>query len=270
MKYKKIVPCLDMKNGKIVKGVKFINLREVGDPAELAKVYDNEGADELVLLDITASHEKRDILLDVVKKTAKSVTIPFTVGGGLRNIKDVENVLDAGADKVSLNTSIVQDPNLVKELSDEFGSECIVAAIDAKRIYVDDIENIKNKIVIKTSKGSCWWEVYTHGGRKPTGMDAIDWAVKLEELGAGELLPTSMDYDGVKNGYDIPQLRGISDHVSIPITASGGAGKLEHFLDAFKKGKVDAALAASVFHFGTYSIKEVKEYLKENDVNVRI
>ncbi|MBD3227473.1 MAG: imidazole glycerol phosphate synthase subunit HisF [Candidatus Lokiarchaeota archaeon] len=270
MNYKKIVPCLDMKNGKIVKGVKFVNLREVGDPAELASVYDKEGADELVLLDITASHEKRDILIDVVKKTAKAVSIPFTVGGGLRSIEDVRNVLKAGADKVSLNTSIVKNPNLVKDLSSEFGSDHIVAAIDAKRIYVADNEVVKDKVILETSKGRTWWEVYTHGGRKPTGMDAIKWAIKLEELGAGELLPTSMDYDGVQNGYDIPQLRGIADRVSIPITASGGAGKLDHFLEAFKKGKVDAALAASIFHFGTFSIKEVKEYLKENGVDVKI
>lgn len=259
-----------MKNGRIVKGVKFVNLKDVGDPAELASVYDKEGADELVMLDITASHEKRDILISVVKKTAENVTIPFTVGGGLKSVEDVQRVLNAGADKVSINTIIVKDPNLVNKLANKFGSERIVAAIDAKRIYLKEEEEVKDKIVIKTPEGRCWWEVYTHGGREPTGIDAIKWGIKLEKLGAGELLPTSMDYDGVKNGYDIPQLRALADRVNIPITASGGAGELKHFLDAFTEGHVDGALAASVFHFGTFSIKEVKEYLKENEVSVKL
>ena len=269
MTIKKIVPCLDMKEGRIVKGVKFVNLKDMGDPAELAAKYDQEGADELVLLDINASHENRDILINVVKRTAKKVSIPFCVGGGLRNIKDVQMVLNAGANKTSLNSSIVKNPNLVQELSKEFGSNTIVAAIDAKRIYLNQNEDLKDKIVIDTPEGRCWWEVYTNGGRNPTGIDAIEWGIKLEELGAGELLPTSMDYDGVKEGYDIPQLRALADRVSIPITASGGCGKLEHFLDAFKKGHADAALAASVFHYGTYTIRQVKEYLKSNKIPIR-
>lgn len=251
---KRIIPCLDVKDGRVVKGVNFVSLVDAGDPVEQAKVYDKEGADELVFLDITASYEKRSIMIDVVRKTAEQVFMPLTVGGGIRTIEDIRNLLLAGADKVSINTAAVKNPDLIREGARIFGSQCIVVAIDVKR-------KIKNK---KT-----FFEVYIHGGRISTGIDAINWAKKVEKLGAGEILLTSMDTDGTKNGYDLELLEIICDKVKIPVIASGGAGKKEHFLEAFKAG-ASAALAASIFHFREISILEVKKYLLDNNIPVRI
>jgi len=265
---KRIVPCLDVKDGKVVKGVQFVNLRIEGDPAELAAVYEEQGADELVFLDITASHEKRDTTLEVVKKTADMISIPFTVGGGIRNITDIQNVLSSGADKVSVNTAAVRDPNLVKESAEIFGSQCIVVAIDAKRVYVD--KSLPDKTVVDTPKGKCWWEVYVEGGRVPTGMDAMAWAKTVKELGAGELLPTSMDCDGTQDGYDIALTRTMSEATNLPIIASGGAGNLEHIYEVLTAGDADAALAASIFHRSQYSVGEVKRYLANKGVPIRL
>jgi len=265
---KRIVPCLDVKDGKVVKGVQFVNLRIEGDPAELAAVYEEQGADELVFLDITASHEKRDTTLEVVKKTADMISIPFTVGGGIRNITDIQNVLSSGADKVSVNTAAVRDPNLVKESAEVFGSQCIVVAIDAKRVYVD--KSLPDKTVVDTPKGKCWWEVYVEGGRVPTGMDAMAWAKTVKELGAGELLPTSMDCDGTQDGYDIALTRTMSEATNLPIIASGGAGNLEHIYEVLTAGDADAALAASIFHRSQYSVGEVKRYLANKGVPIRL
>ena len=251
MHTKRIIPCLDVKQGRVVKGVKFVNIKDAGDPVEMAQLYSEKGADELVFLDITASSDKRNIMIDVVERVGDVVFIPFTVGGGLRNIEDIKAILRAGADKVSLNTSAVQKPDLLKESSKVFGSQCIVLAIDAKR------------------KGESW-EVYTHGGRVSTGMDAVEWAKKAENLGCGEILLTSMDADGTKNGYDIPLTKAISEAVNIPVIASGGAGNAEHIYEALTKGKADAALAASIFHYEEHSIRKVKEYLRSKNVSVRL
>ncbi len=248
---KRIIPCLDVDAGRVVKGTKFINIRDAGDPVEVAKRYDAEGADEIVFLDITASYQQRNIMLEVVKKTAEQVFMPLTVGGGVRNVEDIRTLLKSGADKVSMNTAAVENPKLVKEASDRFGSQCIVVAIDAKR----------------KEPG---WRVFTHGGRTPIDLDAIEWAKTVERLGAGEILLTSMDCDGTKDGYDLSLTRAISEAVNIPVIASGGAGKLEHFYDAFAKGKADAALAASLFHFKELTIKQVKDYLRKKKVIVRI
>ncbi|KAA0258657.1 imidazole glycerol phosphate synthase subunit HisF [Deferribacter autotrophicus] len=250
---KRIIPCLDVKDGRVVKGTKFLNLRDAGDPVEVAKLYNEEGADEITFLDITASAENRGIILDVVAKTAEQVFIPLTVGGGVRTIEDIRNLLNAGADKVSINTAAVKNPEFVKEASAKFGSQCIVVAIDAKR---------------KTD--SFGWEVYTHGGRNPTGIDAIEWAKRMEMYGAGEILLTSMDKDGTKDGYDIELTEAIAEAVEIPVIASGGVGSPEHILEGLTVGKADAALAASIFHYKEYSIKEVKQFLKDNGVTVRL
>jgi len=247
---KRIIPCLDVKDGRVVKGIKFVGLRDAGDPVEAAKTYDQSGADEIVFLDITASHEKRDIMLDVVKKTAEQVFMPLTVGGGIRLIDDIRDLLNAGADKVSINTSAVKDPKLIREAADMFGSQCIVVAIDAKR-HDDN------------------WVVYINGGRTSTEKDAVQWAKEAERLGAGEILLTSMDYDGTKDGYDLPLTEAITKAVNIPVIASGGAGKLEHFSDVLTKTGADAALAASVFHYGEIPIQSVKEYLNKISVEVR-
>ncbi len=247
---KRIIPCLDVDKGRVVKGVRFVNLRDAGDPVEVAKRYEDEGADELVFLDITASAEGRNIMLEVVKRVAETVFMPFTVGGGIRTVDDMRRLLEVGADKVSVNTAAVKNPSVVKEGAMLFGSQCIVVAIDAKR------------------KGNSW-EVYIHGGRTPTGIDAIEWAKRVESLGAGEILLTSMDRDGSKEGYDVELCRAISRAVNIPIIASGGAGKKEHFLEVFREGEVDAALAASLFHFRELSIPELKEYLKDEGILVR-
>ena len=252
---KRIIPCLDVKDGRVVKGVKFLNLRDAGDPVEVAQVYDKEEADEIIFLDITASFEKRQTMLDVVRRTAETVFMPLTVGGGIRNLGDIRELLNAGTDKVSINTAAVKDPELVGKSSEKFGSQCIVVAIDAKRC--------KDKKKIN-------WEVYINGGRTPTGIDAMEWGKKVEKLGAGEILLTSMDMDGTKNGYDIELTEMFSENLGIPIIASGGAGNLEHLYEVLTKGKADAALAASIFHFREHSIKEAKKYLQKKGVRVRI
>ncbi|MCS7097727.1 MAG: imidazole glycerol phosphate synthase subunit HisF [Candidatus Methanomethyliaceae archaeon] len=248
---KRIIPCLDVDKGRVVKGIKFVNLRDVGDPVEQALIYEEQGADEIVFLDITASYEGRDILIEVVRRVASELSIPFTVGGGIRSYGDVRRVLMAGADKVSLNTAAVLNPMILRECAESFGSQCIVCAIDAKRI----------------GNG---WEVYIYGGRKPTGLNAIEWAKKAEEMGAGEILLTSMDFDGSKMGYDLDLTRRVSESVNIPVIASGGAGSPEHIYLALTEGKADAALAASIFHYGEYSVEEVKKYLKSKGVPVRL
>lgn len=248
---KRIIPCLDVKNGRVVKGMSFVNLVDAGDPVECAKQYDAQGADELVFLDITASSDSRNITIDMVEKVADSIFIPFTVGGGIRSVDDFNALLRAGADKVSVNSAAVYRPELISEAAYKFGSQCVVAAIDAKR------------------NGESW-EVYVNGGRKPMGIDAVEWAVKCAELGAGEILLTSMDEDGQKQGYDLGLTRAVSEKVNIPVIASGGAGALEHFYDAFTDGRADAVLAASLFHFGEIPIPELKKYLKEKNIPVRI
>ncbi len=252
---KRIIPCLDVKDGKVVKGVQFKNLKVEGDPAELAAIYEEEGADEIVFLDITASHEKREILLDVVRRTADRISSPFTVGGGIRDLEDIQKILNSGADKVSVNTAAVRNPVLVKQAAEVFGSQCVVVAIDAKRK--------------RSSSKAFEWEVYVEGGRLPTGLDAVSWAKAVENLGAGEILLTSMDYDGTQIGYDIPLTRTISQTVNIPVIASGGAGNPEHIYRVFVEGMADAALAASIFHRFQYSVKKVKEYLAERGVCIR-
>lgn len=253
---KRIIPCLDVKDGRVVKGTNFINLRDAGDPVEIAAQYDREGADELTFLDITASHENRNIIIDVVRKTAEQVFMPLTVGGGIRNIDDIRRLLNAGADKVSINTAAVKDPDFISKASRRFGSQCIVVAIDARRT--------KSEANITT------WEVFINGGRTPTGLDAIKWAIEAESRGAGEILLTSMDCDGTKDGFDIELNRTISEAVNIPVIASGGAGKLEHFYDVFVAGRADAALAASIFHYREISIRQVKEFLLGKGINMRI
>lgn len=263
---KRIIPCLDVDHGRVVKGINFVNLRDAGDPVELAKRYCEDGADELVFLDITASPEKRKILKEVVRAVAAEASIPFTVGGGIRTVSDARAILCSGADKISINTAVVENPPLIKELAQTFGRQCVVVAIDAKRRY----ETKTDGVMVETSSGPCWFEVYTYGGREPTGIDAIKWAMRAAELGAGELLVTSMDRDGTEDGYDLELNRTISEKVNIPLIASGGAGKPEHFLEAFTVGKADAALAASVFHYAKYPIPIVKRFLKEKGVPVRL
>lgn len=270
---KRIIPCLDVNRGRVVKGVSFVDLRDAGDPAELASFYDKEGADELVFLDITASSDSRDIFIGVVESVSEQVFIPLTVGGGIRSVADVRRVLEAGADKASLNTAVLQDPNLIVEASDFFGSQCIVVAIDARRIRADETSieadstiNADPSIAVDSSSS---WEVFTHGGRNSTGIDAVKWAKRVDELGAGEILLTSMDEDGHKDGYDLELTRSISEAVTIPVIASGGAGTLDHLYDALDEGKADAVLAASIFHFGTFRIGEAKTYLDGRGVPMR-
>ena len=253
---KRIIPCLDVKDGRVVKGVRFVDLRDAGDPVEAALAYDAQGADELVFLDITASHEARDIMLDVVRRTAEGIYMPLTVGGGLRSVDDVRRLLRAGADKISLNTAALARPALIREAVEGFGSQCIVIAIDARRQTVPQ-------------GGVLRWGVYTHGGRHPAGRDALDWAREAVELGAGEILLTSMDRDGTKDGYDLELTRAVSEAVSVPVIASGGAGSLEHLYEGLVEGCADAALAASIFHFGTHTIAEAKAYLSGRGVEVR-
>ena len=260
---KRIIPCLDVKEGRVVKGVKFLDLRDAGDPVQAAVAYDAQGADELVFLDITASHEDRSIMLDVVRRTAEVLYIPFTVGGGLRSVEDVRVLRRAGAEKVSFNTAALQRPEVIREAAERFGSQCIVVAIDARRTEPPERATPSNAAPAPT------WTVYTHGGRRPTGRDAIAWAQEAVALGAGEILLTSMDRDGTKDGYDLELTRAVGDAVTVPVIASGGAGTLEHFREAFTEADASAALAASLFHFGTYTIAEVKDYLAERGVEVR-
>jgi cyclase len=268
---KRIIPCLDVTDGRVVKGTKFVDLRDAGDAVELGAYYDKQGADELVFLDITASSDKRKILIDLVEKTGEKVFIPFTVGGGLRTVKDIKEILRAGADKISLNTAAVKNPNLIAEGAKIFGSQCIVTAIDAKRIYIDSPENVGEYNIIKLdNERYCWWEVYINGGRTPTGKDAILWGEEVTSLGSGEILLTSMDADGTKNGYDLELTRAFSQRLNVPIIASGGAGHPRHFIEVFKKGKADAALAASIFHYNEYSIKKVKMECHKAGLPMRI
>jgi imidazole glycerol-phosphate synthase subunit HisF len=289
---KRIIPCLDVKDGRVVKGVSFLNLRDAGDPVENAKFYDEQGADELIFLDITASHEKRKIILDVVMKTAEDVFMPLTVGGGIKTLHDIRDLLNAGCDKVSINTTAVKDPYFISKAAERFGSQCIVIAIDAKRVSMDiskatgepwfDEPSLKNvrlkpddKIPPVTplsngGEGRLRWAISTHGGRQMKLIDAVQWAKKMEELGAGEIMLTSMDMDGTRDGYDIELTCAISEAVTIPVIASGGAGTLEHLYEAFAYGKADAALAASIFHYREFTIKEAKEYLKTRGIPVRL
>jgi cyclase len=250
---KRIIPCLDVTGGRVVKGVKFLELRDAGDPVEIAEIYDQQGADELTFLDITASSDQRDIIIDVVRRTAERAFMPLTVGGGVRTVEDIRRLLNAGADKVSVNTAAVHRPEFVREAAERFGSQCIVVAIDARQV-----------------PGEGRWEVYTHGGRNPTGIDAVEWAERMEAYGSGEILLTSMDRDGTKDGYDIPLTRAVVDSVSIPVIASGGVGNLEHLYDGFVKAGASACLAASIFHYREYTIGEAKQYLKNRGVAVRI
>ncbi len=268
---KRIIPCLDVtlneEGATVVKGIEFVNLREAGDPVELAKRYDVEGADELVFLDITASPHGRNTMIDVVERTADQVFIPLTVGGGIKDIEDISSLLSAGADKVSINTSAVKNPEFIREASEIFGSQCIVVAIDCRRNF--ELERGENFVTLEDGKRA-WYEVVIYGGRTPTGIDAVSWAKRVEELGAGEILLTSMNRDGTKDGFDIPITRKISEEVGIPVIASGGAGTHEHFFEGFVIGKADACLAASIFHYREISIKSIKEYLREKGIKVRI
>jgi cyclase len=263
---KRITPCLDVKDGRVVKGTNFLELRDAGDPVELAKRYNEDGADELVFLDITASHERRDTLKRLVRDVATEIDIPFTVGGGIRSVEDVRMILRSGADKTAINTAAIENPEVITEISDVFGVQCVVVAIDTKRNYTPE----EGRTVVETPEGPCWFEVYTYGGRKPMSIDALQWANRAAELGAGELLVTSMDRDGTKVGYDNVLNEAIGTSVNIPLVASGGAGEPQHFLEAFTQGKADAALAASVFHYENYPVPVVKRYLTERGVNVRI
>jgi len=249
---KRIIPCLDVEGGRVVKGIHFVNLRDAGDPVELAAFYDREGADELVFLDITASHEGRDTKVELAARTGERVFIPYTIGGGIGSLEDIRNILKAGADKVSINTAAVSDPSLITKAAERFGNQCVVVAIDGR------------------SRGSGAWEVYTHGGRNPTGIDVLEWASKVESLGAGEIMLTSMDRDGTKLGYDIPLTKAVCDIVSIPVIASGGAGNLQHLAEAIEQTGCDAVLIASLFHYNEYSINEAKEYLASRGIKVRL
>lgn len=247
---KRIIPCLDVKDGRVVKGTKFVNLRDAGDPVEVAKEYERQGADEVTFLDITASSDKRNIILEVVERTAEQCFMPLTVGGGVRELQDIRNILNAGADKVAINTAAVHEPEFVKAAADKFGSSTIVVAVDAKRALDH-------------------WEIYIHGGRTPTGLDALEWCEKMENLGAGEILLTSMDRDGTKDGYDLDLLKAVSSRLTIPLVASGGVGNLRHLYEGLTTGGADAALAASIFHFGEYTVEQAKDYLSERGVAVR-
>ncbi len=274
---KRIIPCLDVKDGRVVKGVNFVNLRDAGDPTEIASAYESEGADELIFLDITASHEKRNIILDVVARTAEKVFMPLTVGGGIRTLDDIRNLLQAGADKVSINTAAVKDPNFVQRAAQRFGSQCIVIGIDAKLAQTSDARNAPPQwtsehleLLLKKSDATPAWEVYTHGGRNPTGIHAQRWAQKMEAYGAGEILLTSIDRDGTKTGYDIELNRTVAESTTVPLVISGGAGTLEHLHEGIVKGKASAVLAASIFHFKEFTIQEAKTFLQSNGVAVRL
>lgn len=280
---KRIIPCLDIKDARVVKGVKFLDLKDAGDPVETARIYDKQQADELVFLDITASFEKRKTLIELVDKIAQNIYMPFTVGGGIRNIADIRDLLNAGADKVSINTIAVNNPNLIRDAASKFGSQCIVVAIDAKKSYrvnqlcgypvekMIDEKGINNNQTAKPANLQIeWWQVVINGGRTMTNLDALEWAQSCAKLGAGEILLTSMDYDGTKEGFDLELTRKITDAVNIPVIASGGAGKLEHFYDCITKAGADACLAASIFHYQEFSVRQVKEYLAQRGVPVRL
>ena len=252
---KRIIPCLDVDKGRVVKGVQFVDIRDAGDPVEVARRYNEQGADEITFLDITASHEDRDTTLHTVERMAGEVFIPLTVGGGVRELQDIRNLLNAGADKVAINSAAIHNPEFVREAAQRFGSQCIVVAIDAKQVEQGEQPR---------------WEIFTHGGRKPTGIDAIEWAKKMTDFGAGEILLTSMDRDGTKNGFDLELTSRISDAVNVPVIASGGVGNLQHLVDGIVQGKADAVLAASIFHFGEHTVPEAKQYMAERGVNVRL
>lgn len=252
---KRIIPCLDVDKGRVVKGVRFIDIRDAGDPVEVARRYNEQGADEITFLDITASHEERDTTYRTVEKMSEQVFIPLTVGGGVRKLEDIRNLLNAGADKVSINTTAIHNPEFVREASERFGSQCTVVAIDAKSVETDD--------------GSPRWEIFTHGGRRPTGIDAVEWAVRMADYGAGELLLTSMDRDGTKDGFNLPLTRAVSDAVNIPVIASGGVGNLEHLAQGVLEGHADAVLAASIFHFGEYTVQQAKDHMASRGIVVR-
>ncbi len=252
---KRIIPCLDVDKGRVVKGVQFVDIRDAGDPVEVARRYNEQGADEITFLDITASHEDRDTTLHTVERMAGEVFIPLTVGGGVRELQDIRNLLNAGADKVAINSAAIHNPEFVREAAQRFGSQCIVVAIDAKQVEQGDNPR---------------WEIFTHGGRKPTGINAIEWAEKMADFGAGEILLTSMDRDGTKNGFDLNLTSRISDAVNVPVIASGGVGNLQHLVDGILEGKADAVLAASIFHFAEYTVPEAKEYMAQRGVNVRL
>jgi imidazole glycerol-phosphate synthase subunit HisF len=277
MLVKRIIPCLDVKDGRVVKGVNFVNLRDAGDPVEVAAAYEKEGADELTFLDITASHEKRDIILDVVARTAEKVFMPLTVGGGVRTLDDIRSLLKAGADKVAINSAAVKDPEFVQKAAQRFGSQCIVVAIDAKQTKsAADDPSIPSwaeehaDLLLDKNNSSTSWEVYIHGGRTPTSINVVKWARQMQDYGAGEILLTSMDKDGTKSGYDLELNRSVSESLTIPVIASGGAGTLEHLYDGIINGKADAVLAASIFHFKEFTIDETKRYLKDKGVCVRL
>lgn len=257
---KRIIPCLDVDAGRVVKGIQFVGIKDAGDPIEIARRYEQQGADEITFLDITASADNRDTLVNVVEQVASEVFIPLTVGGGIRQLSDIHKMLDAGADKVSINTTAVKNPQFIRQASQHFGNQCIVVAIDAKQVGQGAYEGGAN---------SLRWEIFTHGGRNATGLDALEWAKKMTEYGAGELLVTSMDRDGTKNGYDIALLRGITDNVSIPVIASGGVGRLEHLVSGVIDGGADAVLAASIFHYGEYTVQQAKQFMAERGITVR-
>jgi cyclase len=253
---KRIIPCLDVDDGRVVKGVQFVDIRDAGDPIEVAKRYDEQGADEITFLDITATHHDRDTILHVVEAVASQVFIPLTVGGGIRTVEDIRRMLNAGADKVGINSAAVNNPEFVKEAAEKFGSQCIVVAIDAKKVSAEGEDNV--------------WEIFTHGGRKPTGINAVEWAKKMVDYGAGEILLTSMDRDGTKSGFDLALTRAISDAVDVPVIASGGVGNLQHLCDGVTEGKADAVLAASIFHFGEYTVGEAKAQMASQGIEVRL
>ncbi|MFI3220157.1 MAG: imidazole glycerol phosphate synthase subunit HisF [Methylococcales bacterium] len=253
---KRIIPCLDVDNGRVVKGVQFVDIRDAGDPVEIARRYDREGADEITFLDITATHHERNTMVHVVEQVASEVFIPLTVGGGIRTLDDIRTMLNAGADKVGINSAAIFRPEFVREAAERFGSQCIVVAIDAKKVSADGEPNR--------------WEIFTHGGRKPTGIDAVEWAVKMVEFGAGEILLTSMDKDGTKSGFNLPLTRAVSEAVSVPVIASGGVGNLDHLAEGILEGKADAVLAASIFHFGEYTIEQAKQHLRSRGIEVRL
>lgn len=253
---KRIIPCLDVDKGRVVKGVQFVDIRDAGNPVEIAKQYDKAGADEITFLDITASHEGRDTTIHMVEQIASQVFIPLTVGGGIRTVVDIRNMLSAGADKIGINSAAVTNPEFVREAAEKFGSQCIVIAIDAKKVSAEGEENR--------------WEIFTHGGRKATGINAVEWAIRMTDYGAGEILLTSMDRDGTKNGFDLDLVQAVSDATPVPVIASGGVGNLQHLADGVLKGKADAVLAASIFHFGEYSVQEAKEYMEKQGIEMRI